>query len=150
MTTEEKIASCREYFRGRDENIPLRILIVDDSDLHRKLAMKLITTAFKSYPVKPLLLQADDGLTAIEAFKAFPSGVDIILMDFIMDHLNGPDAAKILRFNYGFEGLLLGVTGNALVTDIDKFLKSGADEVILKPFKIKKFMEILQHLGVVH
>jgi CheY-like chemotaxis protein len=65
---------------------------------------------------------------------------DVILMDFVMPNMDGPTATKELR-RLGYEGLILGVTGNALPTDIDHFLAHGASKVLLKPFRIKEFNE---------
>lgn len=39
----------------------------------------------------------------------------------------------------GFTGVILGVTGNGLQTDIDKFMASGVDRVLLKPLNMTKF-----------
>jgi CheY-like chemotaxis protein len=61
-------------------------------------------------------------------------------MDFVMPNMDGPTATKELR-RLGYEGLILGVTGNALPTDIDHFLAHGASKVLLKPFRIKEFNE---------
>jgi hypothetical protein len=43
----------------------------------------------------------------------------------------------------GFQGVILGVTGNGLQTDIDNFLRSGVDRVLLKPLNISKFEDAL-------
>jgi CheY-like chemotaxis protein len=37
----------------------------------------------------------------------------------------------------GYNGLIFGVTGNALQSDIDLFKESGANEVLTKPLDIQ-------------
>ena len=49
--------------------------------------------------------------------------------------LNGPDATYKLR-QLGYEGTVLGVTGNALVEDCDYFKWKGADDVLPKPVSL--------------
>jgi CheY-like chemotaxis protein len=66
------------------------------------------------------------------------STYDVILMDFIMPNMDGPTATRELR-RLGYEGLIVGVTGNALPTDIDHFLAHGASKVLLKPLRMDEF-----------
>ena len=58
--------------------------------------------------------------------------VDLILMDFQMPNMDGPTATKLIR-GLGFKGLVIGVTGNGLPVDIETFIASGANCVLLKP-----------------
>ena len=43
----------------------------------------------------------------------------------------------------GYRGLIIGVTGNAMQTDIDTFISHGADEVLIKPMNIDDLKVIL-------
>lgn len=45
---------------------------------------------------------------------------DAILMDFVMPRMDGPSAAKAIR-HLGYAGPIIGVTGNALQSDVDWF-----------------------------
>eukprot|EP01038_Epipyxis_sp_PR26KG_P009266 gene9266-12482_t len=71
------------------------------------------------------------------AFTILPD-YDVILMDFVMERMNGPDAAKRMR-DMGYNGIILGVTGNALAGDIQHFIQQGANAVLTKPLDIKLF-----------
>ena len=51
--------------------------------------------------------------------------------------MHGPDATAALR-KAGYEGLVIGVTGNVLQDDIDYFMQCGADAVLSKPLSIPK------------
>ena len=51
--------------------------------------------------------------------------------------MHGPDATAVLR-KAGYEGLVVGVTGNVLQDDIDYFIQCGADAVLSKPLSIPK------------
>jgi CheY-like chemotaxis protein len=69
---------------------------------------------------------------------------DVILMDFIMPNLDGPSATEQLRQKIGYDGLIIGVTGNALSDEIDYFLRMGADRVLTKPINVDELREIIE------
>ena len=157
---EEALAVRQRYFserRRRYPDIPLGILVVDDSELHRKLVIRVLDSSFKHHQLKPVIIEANDGLNAIDVFQKqmgksrskLPSTIDIILMDYIMDQLNGPEAVKVIRKTYGFEGLILGVTGNAMAKDIEVFYSAGTDEVLIKPMRGNTLIDALQLVGVI-
>jgi CheY-like chemotaxis protein len=65
------------------------ILIVDDSDIWRRLAKDILKK--NSYH----LLEADSGERALEIARETP--VDLVVMDYRMNRLNGLDTSKGLR-----------------------------------------------------
>ena len=71
---------------------------------------------------------------------------DIILMDSEMPNMNGPEAARHIKTQLGYTGLVIGVTGNALPEDISIFKSHGADDVLVKPIKIKQFDGMLDRI----
>ena len=71
------------------------ILIVDDSDIWRRLAKDILKK--NSYR----LLEADSGERALEIARDTP--VDLVVMDYRMDRLNGLDTSKGLREMSGYE-----------------------------------------------
>ncbi|KAG7363863.1 diatom histidine kinase like-protein [Nitzschia inconspicua] len=65
---------------------------------------------------------------------------DTILMDYDMPFMNGPDATRALR-DLGYDGFIVGVTGNLLVEDVDHFKSCGANEVLAKPISMATLRE---------
>mmetsp|Transcript_18254 Transcript_18254/g.25061 ORF Transcript_18254/g.25061 Transcript_18254/m.25061 type:complete len:144 (-) Transcript_18254:231-662(-) len=125
---------------------PLRFLIVDDSDLNRKVIVRQIESERKGRLSKTYIRQADDGLTALEVMREeLQEGrhFDVVLMDYTMINMHGPDAATVMRKEFKFRGPIIGVTGNALAEDIATFLSSGASEVLTKPLTKVKLMNTL-------
>lgn len=57
--------------------------------------------------------------------------------------MNGTVATKAIRA-LGFEGLIIGVTGNALEEDVEEFVRFGADKVMPKPFQKDIFKAYLR------
>lgn len=95
--------------------------------------------------VKMMYGEADDGQVAVkmvqEAAKA-EAPYDIVFMDNTMLIMHGPEAAQQMRAG-GFKGLIVGVTGNVMAEDRDKYTLSGADYVLGKPVKVNELQQIL-------
>jgi CheY-like chemotaxis protein len=49
-----------------------------------------------------------------------------------MPNMNGPEATNQIR-KLGYKGPIFGVTGNALPSDMEIFIKAGASKVLIKP-----------------
>eukprot|EP01036_Dinobryon_divergens_P042023 gene42023-biopygen33699 len=82
------------------------------------------------------ITEAKDGAEAVERMKeAMEPGnmpFHFVMMDYQMPVMDGPSAAKAMR-EMGFSGPIIGVTGNALPSDINHFMSSGANKVLVKP-----------------
>ena len=96
-----------------------------------------------------LVVEADDGTTALKAMeKAEADGTsfDIVLIDYVMTTMNGPEAVRVMRRDLRYDGIVIGVTGNALPEDISFFEENGADCVITKPLTNKKLMQAIEQV----
>ena len=99
-------------------------------------------------PVVMEIVDADDGQTAVaKVAEAAVAGqpFDAVFMDNIMNHMNGPDAAQLMRAG-GFEGLIVGVTGNVMVTDVDGYISAGANLVLFKPINAPEILPVLKKI----
>jgi CheY-like chemotaxis protein len=69
----------------------------------------------------------------------------VIFMDYFLPYMNGPDAVRQIR-QLGYEGLIIGVTGNAVPDDIRDFADSGVNKVMMKPMDVEDLKNtILEH-----
>jgi CheY-like chemotaxis protein len=112
-----------------------RLLVVDDSHLNRKMLVRVMTAQGH------VCEEAEDGQQAVDRVKSLTAedgSFDAILMDFMMPVLDGPSATKQIRA-LGYQGKIFGVTGNALRSDIDFFISSGANDVLVKPLDMNLF-----------
>ena len=66
----------------------------------------------------------------------------LILMDNQMPIMNGMEATEKIR-KLGYENPIIGVTGNVMDDDVEKFKKKGVDEVLGKPVKNDDLRELL-------
>lgn len=61
----------------------------------------------------------------------------IIFMDNLMPNMDGMTATKLLRQS-GYTGLIVGVTGSAMESEISLFESVGADCVMSKPLPLEQ------------
>ena len=50
----------------------------------------------------------------------------------------------------GYTQPIFGVTGNGLKADVEHFMSSGVDNVLLKPLNLTDFYQVLKPLYVIH
>lgn len=95
---------------------------------------------------KKSLLQNDSKCKIHPSLLPEPSvllkSYDIIIMDKCMPLLNGDVATAKLR-ELGYQGLIFGLTGNALPEDLQDFCDMGANFAFSKPLDMKMFLQIL-------
>ncbi|KLO12174.1 hypothetical protein SCHPADRAFT_829937 [Schizopora paradoxa] len=133
----------------------LRVLVVDDDALTRKLMTRMlarlgcdvdiaengkialekilgdnIPQGASLEPGAPIGLQFHPGL-------ATPSDTheyiyDVVFLDNQMPVMSGLDTVNVLR-SLGRRDLVIGVTGNALLSDQQEYLDVGVDRVLTKP-----------------
>lgn len=71
--------------------------------------------------------------------------IDVILLPNLLADSNGPRLAYQIR-NLGYKGLIIAVTSDSRVTDIGRFLESGADNYIVKPLTEANLLAALEGL----
>jgi len=96
--------------------------------LNRTLKSKFLTVAEA--------VDGQDALTQVTA-SLHPGElpIDLILMDYVMPNMDGPTATKLIR-KLGYNGIIIGATGNALAADIQTFQSSGTNAVLTKPIDL--------------
>ena len=121
-------------------NRNMRVLVVDDVTMNRKMIIRCIQGKYS------LISEAEDGVIAVQAVadaEAEGHPYDLILLDYQMPNMIGPVAAKIMR-SKGFDGLIIGVTGNGLQPDVDFFLSHGVDKVLIKPINTDQLNDCVE------
>jgi len=114
------------------------VLLVDDSTMCRKMVCRLLSSL--SYEC----IEAKNGSECIDIITGENGDkIDFILLDFEMPIMDGPTACKILR-EKGYTLPVVGLTGNVLKIDTDRFLACGANAVIAKPFSLEDFLKAIK------
>ncbi|MFQ5944501.1 MAG: response regulator [Anaerolineales bacterium] len=118
-----------------------RILVVDDSQLNRKLVSTVLEDA--GFEV----LEAQDGEQAIAvATEALP---DLILMDVQLPKIDGYEATRRLRARPETKDMIIvALTSHAMVGEAQRAIKAGCDGYLSKPIDTRAIADTLRsYLG---
>jgi len=112
----------------REAQPPLRVLVVEDNLVNQIVAERILMS-LGCYIVK-----ANNGREAVEAVEREP--LDLILMDIQMPEMDGMEATRIIRSMPDERANLpiVAITAHAMKGDRERFLASGMDHYISKPF----------------
>lgn len=118
----------------------MRVLVVDDVILNRKLAMVFLNKlGWQTF-------ETNGGHAALEWLGSHPP-VDLLLLDISMPDLSGEDVCRQLRANPAFATLpIIAYTAHAGQTDIARFLANGFNEVLIKPISMQRLKDVLANL----
>lgn|GEM_PF-194697 len=110
------------------ENSNPFILIVDDSDINRKICENFLTKS--NIPFK----SATNGHEALtRMMEATPS---VVLLDIIMPVMDGLDTLKVIRKNKDWNNVhIIAMSSTSYEDEIVNLIKTGANDYILKPLK---------------
>jgi len=134
---DEKAEEASDVLGGislLSDRIPV-VLVVDVVTSNRKMLKRLLIGRCSC------TMEAEDGQEALEKVReAMSTGttIDVITMDYQMPVMDGPTATRKIR-DLGYSGIILGVTGNVLKEDMEKFLAAGANRVLTKPLSMAIF-----------
>lgn len=105
----------------------IKILIVDDEPDIRDVLELTLSDRFD-------VITAIHGQDGLEKAKQFLP--DLVLTDYMMPILNGPELCKALRKDISLSLVpIIMLTGKGDITDMVSGINSGADDYLLKPFE---------------
>jgi CheY-like chemotaxis protein len=112
------------------DEIPLRILLVEDNPVNRNVALSLLNR---------LGYKADSVVNGAEAVNTI--GVhhyDLVMMDLQMPIMDGLEATRELRRRLAADRQprIVAVTANAILGDREMCLAAGMDDYLSKPLKL--------------
>lgn len=117
----------------------LRVLYIDDDETNRDIVKRILSRA----PYEVELSEAVDGNAGVS--MAADKKPELILMDFHMPGLSGPDATRQIRSNEE----LAGVKIIALTADIyarANFEEAGCDSYLTKPIRKNALLHAIGEL----
>nr|WP_256439138.1 ATP-binding protein [Rubellimicrobium arenae] len=119
-------------FRGR-------VLVVEDNPVNRAVAKGLLEWLGLTVEM------AHDGAEAVERLSS--ECFDLVLMDVQMPVMSGLEATQELR-RRGNRVRIVGLTGNAFVSDRADCLRVGMDDFVPKPVTQQKLVQALTESGL--
>lgn len=120
------------------KDYPGKLLVVEDSTINQKLAVKLL----EKLGYVPDL--ASDGLQAIEALRR--TDYDLIFMDCQMPEMDGYEATRRIRMQSERtrQPRIVAMTANAMKGDKELCLAAGMDDYVSKPISTEEVKRALR------
>jgi signal transduction histidine kinase/DNA-binding response OmpR family regulator/HPt (histidine-containing phosphotransfer) domain-containing protein len=113
-----------------------RILLVEDNDLNREVALGLLEDADLTIDA------AENGAVAVQMVNL--NGYDLVLMDMQMPVMDGVTATRTIRSDARFRTLpIIAMTANAMASDREKCLEAGMNDHLGKPIDPDKLFAAL-------
>lgn len=110
-----------------------KILVVEDEKFAREIINYTLTS--ENYDIS----LAEDGLEALK--KAISDNYDLIIMDVMMPNLDGYEACRRLKANEKTKAIpIVLLTGRAQKSDILKGVQAGADDYLVKPYRLEDLL----------
>ncbi|MEL7341840.1 MAG: response regulator [Bacteroidota bacterium] len=133
--------SDRTFSEGVSHNADLKILLVEDNVVNRKLAIRMMHKMGYEPEV------ATNGLEGVEAVKS--GEFQIVLMDVQMPVLDGLSATRRIRTEISPERqpIIIAMTANAMQGDREKCIEAGMNDYISKPFRMAELAAKLSEYG---
>ena len=119
----------------------LKVLIVDDNKLNRKVAKKLLET-LKIEQID----ECSNGLECLTKIKEEKNTYDIILMDIMMPVMNGEEALNQLKKIDNFHTPIIALTADALAGAEEKYEKEGFNGYLSKPFTKEQIQTKIENI----
>ncbi|WP_439535648.1 CHASE domain-containing protein [Methyloversatilis sp.] len=106
----------------------VRVLVVDDSDINREVAARILGRE------GALVTACESGADALERLRQTPQSFDLVLMDVQMPGMDGHEATRCIRGELGLAQLpVVALTAGALLAERQRALDAGMDDFISKP-----------------
>lgn len=115
----------------------LRVLVVDDNPFMRQVVRSLLV----HLGVK-MVLEAGDGIDALETIRA--TSPDIVVLDWEMPLLNGPELVRIVRSPGAFpvpDVPIIMLTGHGERWRVVEAARLGINEFLCKPVSAKALFD---------
>lgn len=127
----------QETIQEEIEDNLLKILIVEDNKINMLLTKTLVKKLYKN----ATLIEATNGLEAVEIFKI--SKPNIILLDIQMPIMNGYEVTKIIRKKDN-DVIIIALTAGVIAGEKQTCLEAGMNDFIVKPIDTNIFETTLQ------
>ena len=120
----------------REQQRPLRILLVEDHVVNQRLMLILLERWGHTVDI------AENGQIAVD--KVLAQDYDLVLMDMMMPVMDGLEATRQIRARQaGGRVPIIAMTANAMQGDRERCLDAGMDDYLSKPIKADILQDML-------
>ena len=123
----------------------MRVLVVDDSDLNREVAQRILVGEGAQVQL------ANDGRAAVYWLREHPHAADIVLMDVQMPVMDGYEATRQLRqLEHAKDLPVVALTAGAFKAQQEVALQAGMNAFVAKPFNVEELIATILELTPRH
>ncbi len=115
------------------------VLLVDDEELIISMGESIL----KSLGYKVII--AHNGLEAVQTVDSRRDEIDAVVMDVIMPKMDGLEALRKIKQRFSNLPVVIS-TGFADIAPMTDIKKAGADQILLKPYKIDDLAAMLKEI----
>ncbi|PTY01192.1 hypothetical protein DB346_13745 [Verrucomicrobia bacterium LW23] len=121
---------------------PISILVAEDNKINQKVA-GLMLRGMGYHPVF-----VDDGQGALDTQETVP--YDLIFMDVQMPNVDGLEATRRLRTQFGVEAppYIVALTADAMSRDRERCYEAGMDDYLSKPLRRSELQNAIKRAAV--
>ena len=140
LVKDEGLSRSEDRSDGVDVPGGLKVLLVEDNMLNRKLAEAMLAGLDWSID------SAEDGFKAVDSVKK--AVYDLVLMDVQMPGMNGLEATERIREmersgEISYSPIIIAMTANAMKGDREMCLNSGMNDYLTKPINKKLMLQTI-------
>jgi len=147
-TEREEAGSATDAMKDKPlrqviQNLPLKVLVVDDHPVNRLLVNQVIRLHWPHAHVA----EASNGKQALNLLGR--QVFDLVLMDMLMPEMDGIVATSMLRRTITSPNQnipVLGLTANISNDDHLRCLNAGMNDIVLKPFDREKLTQRIERM----
>jgi PAS domain S-box-containing protein len=123
----------------------LHLLVVDDSDINREVAQRILEGE------GALVELASDGRDALDCIASGPGRFHVILMDVQMPEMDGYEATRRIRQIPAMAHLpVVALTAGAFKRQQEAALAAGMNAFVAKPFEVDELVDVIVRLSPSH
>ena len=113
------------------------VLLVEDEALVRQVAVRILEG------LGCTVLQAEDGVDAVEVFKRSTESLTLVILDMVMPRMDGEEAFHKMREIDPSIPIVIA-SGYGKDDKIERLLRGGAAEFIEKPYDRNRFSKLIK------
>lgn len=122
-----------------------RLLVVDDSDINREVAQRILEGEGARVEL------AEDGRQALQMLQAQPDRFDVVLMDVQMPEMDGYEATARIRKSPELADMpVIALTAGAFKRQQDAALEAGMNAFVAKPFEVPDLVAAILQFASCH
>ncbi|GAA6621824.1 response regulator [Scytonema sp. NUACC26] len=139
LKTRPTQSSTPKFDPNLSEELPLRILLVEDVALNQKVALQMLKRLGYRADV------ANNGLEALSALRSHP--YDIVFMDVQMPEMDGLQATRQIcqECSTSQRPWIIAMTAHAMQGDKEECLNAGMNDYISKPIRPESLAQAFEN-----